>query len=192
MPHKVSIIPLLDGLDPLAEKIGAVNTVVNRDGKFRGYNTDADGFLQALLQHGIKPMGKKVVVLGAGGASRAIAYILAEKGARVTIVCRQTGIARAKDIAAIVRESLGKRIKIYDLAQLAAALEDSDMLVNATSVGMSPAPEDSLVPAKLLKKVPVVCDIVYHPLETRLLRDAKAAGRDDHRRGGRCLCGRAL
>jgi len=72
LPHKVAIIPLLDGLDPLAEKIGAVNTVVNNDGDLRGYNTDASGFLQALLERGIEPRGKNAIVLGAGGASRAI------------------------------------------------------------------------------------------------------------------------
>ena len=70
LPHKVAVIPFLDELDPLAEKIAAVNTIVNNDGVLKGYNTDATGFLQALLEKGVKPEGKKVVVLGAGGASR--------------------------------------------------------------------------------------------------------------------------
>jgi shikimate dehydrogenase len=176
IPHKVAVIPWLDGLDPLAEKIGAVNTVVNTDGELRGYNTDAEGFLKALLEHGIKPKGKKIVVLGAGGASRAITYIMAAKGARVTIVNRQQELDWAEDIALLIRKDLGKEVKVYELGQLAGAIENVDLLVNATSVGMSPASEASPVPAQLLSKVPAVFDIVYNPLETRLLREAKAAG----------------
>jgi len=176
IPHKVAIIPLLDGLDPLAEKIGAVNTVVNNDGELRGYNTDAEGFLRALLEHGIKPKGKKVIVLGAGGASRAITYILAEKGAHLTILNRQQELDWAEDIAQLIREDHHKEVKVLELGHLAEALADADLLVNATSVGMSPAIEDSPVPAKLLDKVPVVFDIVYNPIITRLLREAGAAG----------------
>ena len=176
IPHKVAVIPWLDGLDPLAEKIGAVNTVVNTDGELRGYNTDAKGFLKALLEHGIKPKGKKIVVLGAGGASRAITYIMAAKGARVTILNRQQELDWAEDIALLIRKDLGKEVKVYELGQLADAIENTDLLVNATSVGMSPASEASPVPAQLLSKVPAVIDIVYNPLETRLLREAKAAG----------------
>ena len=88
IPHKVNVIPLLDELDSLAEKIGAVNTIVNDDGVLKGYNTDASGFLQTLQERGIEPEGKRVVVLGAGGASRAISFILAESGARLVILNR--------------------------------------------------------------------------------------------------------
>jgi shikimate dehydrogenase len=176
IPHKVSVIPLLDGLDPLAEKIGAVNTVVNENGELRGHNTDAEGFLRALLASGIKPRGKSSVVVGAGGASRAISYILAEKGARVTIVNRRQELDWAENIAQSIKEDLGKEVKVYELGQLASALENIDLLVNATSVGMSPAGDISPVPAKLLVTIPAVFDIVYNPLETRLLREAKAAG----------------
>ena len=76
IPHKVAVIPFLDKLDPLAEKIGAINTIVNDDGTLTGYNTDAAGFLQTLLESGIEPRGKNVVILGAGGASRGISFIL--------------------------------------------------------------------------------------------------------------------
>ena len=176
IPHKVAVIPWLDGLDPLAEKIGAVNTVVNTDGELRGYNTDAEGFLQALLEHGIKPKSKRIVVLGAGGASRAITYIMVGKGARVTILNRQQELDWAEDIAQLIRKDLGKEVKVLELGQLAGAIENVDILVNATSVGMSPAAEESPVPAHLLSKIPAVFDIVYNPMETRLLREAKAAG----------------
>ncbi|GAI80789.1 unnamed protein product [marine sediment metagenome] len=85
IPHKVAVIQFLDELDPLADKIGAVNTIVNNDGVLTGYNTDATGFLQALLERGIEPRGKSVVILGAGGASRAISFILAERGSSLVI-----------------------------------------------------------------------------------------------------------
>ena len=176
IPHKVAIIPLLDGLDPLAEKIGAVNTVVNTDGELRGYNTDAEGFLRALLEHGIKPEGKKAVILGAGGASRAISYIMADKGARLMILNRQEELDWAQDIAAMIKKDMGKEVKVLELSRLAEALEGADILINATSVGMSPNAESSPVPAKLLKKLPVVFDIVYNPIETRLLKEAGEAG----------------
>ena len=176
IPHKVSVIPWLDGLDPLAEKIGAVNTVVNTDGELRGYNTDAEGFLQALLEHGIKPKSKRIAVLGAGGASRAITYIMVGKGARVTILNRQQELDWAEDIAQLIRKDLGKEVKVLELGQLAGAIENVDILINATSVGMSPAAEESPVSAHLLNKIPAVFDIVYNPMETRLLREAKAAG----------------
>ena len=176
IPHKVSIIPLLDGLDLMAEKIGAVNTVVNTDGELRGYNTDAEGFLRALLEHGIKPRGKKAVILGAGGAARAITYIMAGKGARLTILNRQQELDWAEDIAYFIREDMGKEVKVFELGQLAEAIENVDILVNATSVGMSPAAGESPVPSNLLNKVPVVFDIVYNPMVTRLLREADKAG----------------
>jgi shikimate dehydrogenase len=176
IPHKVSVIPLLDKLDPLAEKIGAVNTVVNRDEELWGYNTDAEGFLRALLANDIKPEGKSVVVLGAGGASRAISYILAQHGARVKIVNRQQELDWAENISRLIQQDLGKETKVYELGQLAGAIKNTDLLVNATSVGMSPASEASPAPAQLLSQVPAVFDIVYNPLETRLLREARAAG----------------
>jgi shikimate dehydrogenase len=178
IPHKVSIIPLLDGLDPRAEKIGAVNTVVNNACELRGYNTDAEGFLRALLERGVEPGGKNVVVLGAGGAARAITYILAERDAGLTILNRMLELDWAEDIAGLISEDFGKAVRVLELCDeyLAQALEKADILVNATSVGMSPASEASPVPARLLKDGLIVVDIVYNPIVTRLLREAKAAG----------------
>lgn len=176
IPHKVAVIPLLDSLDPLAEKIGAVNTVVNDNGNLKGFNTDAEGFLRALTAQGFKPAGKKAVVLGAGGASRAISYILAANGARLVILNRQQELDWAKDIAALIRQELGKEVEVLELGDLAKALPGADLLVNATSVGMSPAANASPVPAGLLTGVPLVFDIVYNPIKTRLLKEAAAAG----------------
>jgi len=176
IPHKVAVMLLLDSLDPLAEKIGAVNTVVNEDGKLRGYNTDGDGFYRVLLEQGFSPQGKNVVLLGAGGAARAIAYTLAEKDARLTILNRRQELDWAENIARFILDDLNKEVKVFELGDIAKVLPGADLLVNATSVGMSPADNDSPVPAPLLEKVPVVFDIVYNPLKTRLLKEAAAAG----------------
>ncbi|MBN1693495.1 MAG: shikimate dehydrogenase [Dehalococcoidales bacterium] len=176
IPHKVAVMPLLDSLDPLVEKIGAVNTVVNEDGKLRGYNTDAEGFYRVLLEQGFSLQGKNVVLLGAGGAARALAYILAEKGARLTILNRRQELDWAENIARFILDDLNKEVKVFELGNISKALPGADLLVNATSVGMSPADNASPVPAPLLEKVPVVFDIVYNPLKTRLLKEAAAAG----------------
>ena len=178
IPHKVAVIPLLDGLDPRAEKIGAVNTVVNEAGELRGFNTDGAGFLKAARQGGIEPEGKKIVVLGAGGASRAISYILAENGAELTILNRSEELDWAEDIARLIEYDLWKHVQFLELRDdlLAEALKDADVLVNATSVGMSPDSDACPVAAEMLRKGLTVFDIVYNPIKTRLLREAGAAG----------------
>jgi shikimate dehydrogenase len=176
IPHKVAILPLLDKIDPLAQKIGAVNTGVNNNGKLTGCNTDAEGFLQALLEHDIKTENKKITILGAGGASRAISYILAENGARLTILNRKEHLAKAESIAALIKKDPGADVKVIALDKLSEGLKNADILINTTSVGMSPHFEKSIVPAEFLCNIPVVIDIVYNPAETRLLKEAKAAG----------------
>ena len=178
IPHKIAVIPFLDGIDPLAEIIGSVNTIVNENGFLKGYNTDAAGFLQALRARGIEPAGKVAVILGAGGASRAISFTLAESGAELVILNRATGLERARQLAEKISRSCGGRAKAQVLEEniLRAELRDADILVNATSVGMSPHTSETPVPARLLKKKLVVFDIVYNPLQTRLLAEAEAAG----------------
>ena len=178
IPHKVAVIPLLDGLETLAERIGAVNTIVNDNGHLKGYNTDASGFVKALLERGIEPRGKKIVILGAGGASRAISFTLAERDADLAILNRQLEIDWAVELASSISRFLGKEIKALELNEqnLSAVLEDADILVNATSVGMSPDSDETPVPAKLLKASLVVFDIVYNPIKTRLLTEAEVAG----------------
>ncbi len=169
---------MLDKLDSLAEKIGAVNTVVNDGGLLKGYNTDGEGFLRSLTEKGIEPQNKNIVILGAGGASRAISYILAKEGACLTILNRRQELDWAKDIASLIQRELGREVKAEELTPRAitAVLEEADILVNATSVGMSPNSDKSPVPARLLKQKLVVFDIVYNPMMTKLLGEAKAAG----------------
>jgi len=178
IPHKVAVIPLLDELEPLAEKTGAVNTIVNDKGHLKGYNTDAAGFLKALLERGIEPRGKKVVVLGAGGASRAISFTLAEGGAEIVILNRKLEMDWAVDLASSISRFSIKKTEALELNDdnLSSALKAADILVNATSVGMSPDITRSPVPAGLLNPGLVVFDVVYNPLKTRLLVEAEAAG----------------
>jgi len=176
IPHKVAVMSFLDKLDPLAERMGAVNTIVNDDGRLTGYNTDAPGFLQAMRSKNIEPEGKNIVILGAGGASKGISFILAGAGASLAILNRT--LSRAEELATQVSQICQRRVKAVALNEknMARALDGADILVNTTSVGMVPGVEQTPVPAALLKPHLVVFDIVYNPLETRLLREAKAAG----------------
>ncbi|MFC2001356.1 shikimate dehydrogenase [Chloroflexota bacterium] len=177
IPHKVAVIPLLDELDPLVEKIGAVNTIVNNDGVLRGYNTDATGFLQALLERGVEPRDKTAIILGAGGASRAISFTLAERGVHLTILNRILELDWAQELAQRISQTFKKKVKALELNLeiLSSLLESTDILVNATSVGMNPNIDETPVPANLLKPNLVVFDIVYNPIKTRLLTEAEAA-----------------
>ncbi len=178
IPHKVTVIPFLDEIDPLAEKIGAVNTVVNNNGVLRGYNTDASGFLRALLERGIEPKGKNIVILGAGGASRAVSYILAERGARLVILNRLLELDWAEELAGRISKIFKREVEALELNRenLSRALEEADILVNATSVGMSPDIDETLVSSDLLKSSVIVYDIVYNPIKTKLLQEAEWAG----------------
>ena len=171
IPHKVAVIPLLDKLDPLVEGIGAVNTIVNDDGVLTGYNTDATGFLQALLEEGVEPEGKNVVILGAGGASRAISFILAQRGAHLVILNRK--LDKAEELAQRISQVNALKLNEENLSR---ALEGANILVNATSVGMSPDVDKTPLPTRLLRPGLVVFDIVYNPIKTRLLQEAKRAG----------------
>jgi shikimate dehydrogenase len=180
IPHKVAVIPFLDELDPLAKEIGAVNTIVNDDGVLTGYNTDAVGFLRALLAKGIEPKGRNVVILGAGGASRAISFVLAKRGCDVLILNRT--LYKARELASRVSEACRKEVSALELNRenVTRALGETDILVNTTSVGMSPNVEETPVSADFFSEVKnptlVVFDIVYNPVRTRLLREAEKAG----------------
>ena len=176
VPHKVAIMSTLDEIDSLAGHVGAVNTIVNDGGKLTGYNTDGPGFMRALAGAGLNVAGKAVVLLGAGGAARAVAYSLAEDGARLTILNRSVTRAEAlaREISATRNDHVG--YAPLERACLAEKLAAAEILVNTTSVGMSPDVDATPCPQDLLRENLAVCDIVYHPLQTRLLREADAAG----------------
>jgi shikimate dehydrogenase len=178
IPHKVAVMQFLDRIDPLAEKIGAVNTIVNDGGILTGYNTDATGFLQTLQDRNIEPAAKKVLLLGAGGAARAISHILTREKAQLTILNREQELSWAEDLAARLSRNYKAEVKAGELTKenLKKAINTVDLLVNATSLGMSPDEVETPVPADLLRANLTVFDIIYNPLPTRLLREAAATG----------------
>ncbi|MHB9074823.1 MAG: shikimate dehydrogenase [Desulfobaccales bacterium] len=162
IPFKEEIIPLIDALDPQAAQIGAVNTVVNRDGRLIGYNTDCLGAVTA-LQARINFSGQHVLILGAGGASRAIAFGIIQAGGRVTL----TDVDQPR-AAALVKD-LGAEAIPPDAVDRCPAT----ILVNATPVGMTPDIDGIPINPELLSRFQVVMDIVYQPLQTRLLKEAQ-------------------
>jgi shikimate dehydrogenase len=176
MPHKNAIVNYLDELDSTAKFIGAVNTVVNANGRLMGFNTDGMGALKALKENGVIPTGKKLVLLGAGGAANAIAFQAAQEVEKLVI------LNRTAEKAERLAETLGKKFNKWVVGNSLSAshireeLKDSDILINATSVGMHPNIEQSPVRLELLRPDLCVMDIVYNPLETKLAKDAKACG----------------
>jgi len=176
MPHKNAVMKYLDETDSTARSIGAVNTILNDQGKLIGYDTDGIGALKALKENGITPKGKKLLLLGAGGAGKAIAFHAAQEVEELVILNRTP--QKAKKLAEALRKEYNKKINGNTLSTeiIEEELNDTEILVNATSVGMHPDVNQSLVPPSLLKSDLCVMDIVYDPIETKLAKDAKAVG----------------
>ncbi len=165
IPHKVSVMSYLDEIDTTALKIGAVNTIVNRHGKLKGYNTDFQGALKALAEKS-DIHGKRVLVLGAGGAARAIGFGINMEGGRLTISNRS--LERGERLA----EDLQASFCAPDVIER----NSWDIIINTTSVGMTPETDRMPVPETILTPGQVVMDIVYNPLETLLLKTARDKG----------------
>jgi len=169
-PFKTKVIPFLDKVEKLAKKIGAVNTIVHRGGRLIGYNTDCDGALEA-LEEKMSLRGKRVVLLGAGGAARAIGFGLMERDCQLIIANRSRDRGEA-----LGRELNCHFIPMSSLVKMKAGELEADVMINATSVGMFPRNKKTPVPKRLLKQGMMVMDIVYEPLQTKLLREAKEKG----------------
>ena len=176
MPHKIAIVRYLDEADSTARFLGSANTVLNDAGKLSGFSTDGVGALNALRENGANPAGKKVVLLGAGGAAKAIAHALAREAGELCILNRVP--EKAVVLAHALNTMFDKKImgNILTPSNVQENLQDADVLVNATSVGMHPQVNQSLVEPEWLKPDLTVMDIVYNPVETKLAKDAKAAG----------------
>jgi shikimate dehydrogenase len=178
IPHKVAALPYLDQVDKTAQQIGAVNTIVVEDGRLIGYNTDASGSLRALEQGGAALLGQRVLLLGSGGAARAIAFALA-------------GHAQIAGLTILGIDENERRRLVEDLRNgTTVAVEDGPIqdetlrswiphcrtVIHCTPVGMYPHVEETCVPATIWRSDLTVMDIVYNPRETRLLKEARAAG----------------
>ena len=178
IPHKVAAVPFLDSVEPTARHIGAINTIVAAGGILKGYNTDATGALRALRESSVALKGRQVVIIGSGGAARAIAFALGS----------ETGIDRlmilgidGQERTALARDLQAKTgMSVHDLpldeGTLRRLLPDAHVLIHCTPMGMSPKVHETSVPATVLHAGLTVMDIVYNPRDTRLLKEAKAAG----------------
>ena len=166
MPAKENIIPMLDKVDATAQSIGAVNTVVEEDGKWVGYNSDCSGAIAALEAY-TSLKDKNILILGAGGTAKAIGYGIKEKGGKLTITYN-----RNKETG----ENLAKELGCELIHCRDAGTQSIDILINCSPVGMNPNINESPFLARDFKEGMVVFDSVYNPLETKLLREAKAAG----------------
>lgn len=178
IPHKVSVMKLLDAVEVGASKIGAVNTIVNDGGFLTGCNTDVTGIERSLEEAGVNPEGMAAVMVGAGGAAKAIGYYLSTLVGSLTIINRTQ--SRAEELASYLSGlpecTASVSARFLNREALADALVHADLLVNATSLGMTPDVDTTPVDGSLLKAGLVVVDAVYNPLKTRLVRDAEEVG----------------
>jgi shikimate dehydrogenase len=179
IPHKEAVRRHLDALDPWAETLGAVNTIVKQGSRLVGHNTDSYGLLRALReQAGFQPRGRSVLLLGAGGAARAAAFGLCREGLSMLTIANRT-IGRAEDlVVALSREGTALSAISLEQGDIAGAVAGADLIVNATSVGMSHggAAGESPIDVGLIRPGTVVFDMVYTPLESPLVVGARSAG----------------
>lgn len=176
LPHKEEVVPLLDAVDPRAARLGAVNTIVNDQGSLVGYNTDVAGFLAALRT--IRAEGARdlrCLVVGAGGAARAVVAALSEDRAAEILIHNRT-----QERSVSLRESARlwgeSRCEVVAAADLRAVARGADLVVNATSVGLPPSVKESAVPVDILDSHHLVMDVVYSPHSTTLVATAAARG----------------
>ena len=177
IPHKINVIPYLDELSESARLIGAVNTIVNTDGKLFGENTDGKGFMESLEQNGVDPRGKKIVILGAGGAARAVSVELSLAGAgSITIVNRLEDAHLAKSLMELLNRIMPNNAFVtWDHTYAVPA--DTDILVNATSIGLYPNVDDiPNIDLDTILPTMFVQDVIPNPAITPFLRAAQARG----------------
>lgn len=186
-PYKIEIMKYLDETDEYAKLIGAVNTVVVKDGMLKGYNTDGTGFLRSFeKKSGTKIEDKTVFMLGSGGAARAVSMTLALNKAKKIYICNRT-YERAAALAEEISVKTGKGSVAVPMVyeEMEKSIGDSDVLINCTSVGMLPGIDETPLDKKLFNKNLIVCDVIYNPRRTRLIQDAEETG-------GRTVTGEAM
>jgi len=178
IPHKVAVMSYLDDIELTARHIGSVNTIVKENGKLTGYNTDASGALLALRQGGITLSQKNVLILGSGGAARAIAFAIAVEEAVHELTILGIDEKERTSLVQDLREKTSVEVKQGSVSEvtLGESLPHTHVLIHCTPIGMHPKISESCVPQHLLNPAMTVMDIVYNPLETRLLREAREKG----------------
>ncbi len=177
VPHKSAVIPYLVSVDPLAEKIGAVNTLVRCEGGYRGYNTDMPGLLKALQSERIGLAGTEVVILGAGGVGRAVAMMCAAGGASTVYLLNRT-FGKAKEVAAEVAAASGRDcVKPVRMADYGMLPPKKYLVIQATSVGLFPNVEDAVIADEAFYEYAGIgVDLIFNPAETAFMKKAKRAG----------------
>ena len=178
IPHKIEIINYLDDVAKVDRSIGSVNTVINEDGRLYGFGTDGPGALKAILDAGVNLEGMNVLILGAGGASRAIAFTLASFAPLASLVILDINKPIMMTLAEDLRAGTSVPVdaEYLDNVSIARRVPAADIIINCTPIGMHPKENATLIPAGYFKKNQLVFDAVYTPLETRLLRDAASRG----------------
>ncbi len=178
IPHKIEIIKYVDEISVADKAIGSINTVIHEGDKLIGIGTDGPGAMKALVDGGVEIAGRNVLILGAGGASRSISFTLAMKAqpARITLldINEQLLFGLESDLISGTKAVIEAEL-LTDKA-LADAMKRADIIINCTSIGMHPKEDTSLIPPGLFRPGQIVFDIVYTPLETKLIKDAKACG----------------
>ncbi|MCB5388549.1 shikimate dehydrogenase [Blautia glucerasea] len=176
MPHKIKVLPYLDELSPAAKIIGAVNTVIQKDGKLYGENTDGKGFVTALKNSGETLEGKKVTILGAGGAARAIAVECALNGAvHINIINRSA--EKGEELASLIQSETDSSAQYLTWESSMKIPADTQILINATSIGFSPNVTDKPdIDYSTITNQMCVCDVIFNPAETIFLKTAAANG----------------
>ncbi|MCF6289897.1 MAG: shikimate dehydrogenase [Desulfobacterales bacterium] len=178
IPHKIEVMDYVDEIAEVDRHIGSINTVISQDGRLLGLNTDGPGAMKAIVDAGVDLAGRKVLMLGAGGAARAIAFTLGHQGG----IGRLTLLDISQELLGQLGGDLEKGTDVTIVADLLNEdtvrqnVQEADLIINCTPVGMHPKVNATLVPAELFRPEQVVFDVVYTPLRTRLLTEAKARG----------------
>ena len=178
IPHKIEIMNYLDEIAEVDRSIGSINTVINENGRLIGLGTDGPGALKALIDAGVELDGKNILMLGAGGAARAIAFTLARMTKPGKLLLLDVNETMLQGLVADLKSGTAVRIDSGLLTgrSIAQAMDNTDLIINCTPIGMHPNENASLIPAGLFRSGQVVFDVVYTPLETKLLADARACG----------------
>lgn len=178
IPHKIEAMKYVDEIPWVDRKIGSINTVINKKGKLIGLGTDGPGALKAIADAGVEIDGKNILMLGSGGAARAISFNLAQKTTLRELLILDIDKPMLQQLTADLKAGTDAPITSEPLTEgsLAGAMADADVIIHCTPVGMHPNEDATLIPAELFRPEQVVFDIVYTPLETKLLADAKSRG----------------